>query len=77
MDVDAIDIGKAYEQTGYMITKVQLTAYGICPNCQEKLRAAGEPFMAYRKRNKRRCLNIFFLYQKAPAKLGFISFIQF
>ena len=30
MDVDAIDIGKeAYEQTGYMITKVQLTAYGI------------------------------------------------
>jgi Fur family peroxide stress response transcriptional regulator len=50
MDVDAIDIGKeAYEQTGYMITKVQLTAYGICPNCQEKLRAAGEPFMAYRE----------------------------
>ena len=53
MDVDAIDIGKeAYEQTGYMITKVQLTAYGICPKCQEKLKAAGEPFMAYREDNK-------------------------
>ena len=48
-----IVIGKeAYEQTGYMITKVQLTAYGICPKCQEKLKAAGEPFMAYREDNK-------------------------
>lgn len=35
MDVEAIDIGKeAYEQTGYHITKIQLTAYGICPKCQ-------------------------------------------
>lgn len=48
MDVDAIDIGKeAYEQTGYQITKIQLTAYGICPKCQEKLKAAGESFMTY------------------------------
>mgnify|MGYP000733522642 CR=1 FL=1 len=50
MDVDAIDIGKeAYEQTGYQITKIQLTAYGICPKCQEKLKAAGEFFMTYRE----------------------------
>lgn len=50
MDVDAMDIGKeAYEQTGYQITKVQLTAYGICPKCQEKLKAAGESFKLYRQ----------------------------
>ncbi|MDO4204900.1 MAG: transcriptional repressor, partial [Streptococcus gallolyticus] len=29
------------------ITKIQLTAYGICPKCQEKLKAAGESFMTY------------------------------
>lgn len=50
MDVDAMDIGKeAYEQTGYQITKVQLTAYGICPKCQENLKAAGESFKFYRQ----------------------------
>ena len=37
MDVDAIDIGKeAYEQIGYQITKIQLTAYGICPKMSRK-----------------------------------------
>ena len=37
MDSDAIDIGKeAHKQTGYNITKIQLTAYGICPDCQQK-----------------------------------------
>lgn len=38
MDVDAIAIGKeASEQTGFQITKIQLTAYGICPDCQAKI----------------------------------------
>ena len=37
MDVDVVDIGKeAHEQTGFQITKIQLTAYGICPECQAK-----------------------------------------
>ena len=42
MDVDAIDIGKeAYEQTGYQITKIQVTAYGLCPKCQEDVKQSG------------------------------------
>lgn len=47
MDVDAIDIGKeAYEQTGYQITKIQVTAYGLCPKCQEDVKQSGRSPLA-------------------------------
>ena len=37
MDVDLLDIAKeAHQQTQFEITKVQLLAYGICPECQAK-----------------------------------------
>ncbi|WP_164682130.1 peroxide-responsive transcriptional repressor PerR [Streptococcus hyointestinalis] len=37
MDVELLDISKeAYEQTQFKITKLQLLAYGICPECQKK-----------------------------------------
>ena len=39
MDADVIDVSKeAHEQTGYQVTRIQLTAYGICPDCQAKLK---------------------------------------
>ena len=47
MDVDAIDIGKeAYEQTGYQITKIQVTAHGLCPKCQEDVKQSGRSPLA-------------------------------
>lgn len=36
MDVEVFDVAQeAEEQTGYRITKTQVLAYGICPNCQQ------------------------------------------
>ena len=40
-------IGKeAYEQTGYQITKIQVTAYGLCPKCQEDVKQSGRSPLA-------------------------------
>ena len=36
MEPELLDISKeAYDQTQFKITKMQLMAYGICPDCQE------------------------------------------
>ncbi|HGD6171004.1 TPA: peroxide-responsive transcriptional repressor PerR [Streptococcus agalactiae] len=37
VDVDLLDISReAHQQTGFEVTRVQLVAYGICPECQRK-----------------------------------------